>query len=198
MRGELVLREVDASELPVLADVAHHVDQLERDPERLRLLRPVGAVHADAGDPDRSGDVRAVVAQRVEAVVALPLEVDQPAVDEIVERLRRDREAPPRVGERDPHRLVVRRRVQPAVELLQPHALLFRRRLPVRDVVHLAREGVDRGDRAALGLRQDHDPEGKIARPLARDPLDLRVRLLHLHAATPPARAAASKAAAVA
>ena len=65
-RGELVLRKVDASELPVLADVAHDVDQLERDPERLRLLRLVGAVHADAGDPDRSGDMRAVVAERVE------------------------------------------------------------------------------------------------------------------------------------
>ena len=56
-RGELVLREVDPAELPVLADVAHDVDQLQRDPERLRALRLVGAVHADAGDADRAGDV---------------------------------------------------------------------------------------------------------------------------------------------
>ena len=57
MRGELVLREIDPAELPVLADVAHDVDQLQRDPERLGALRLVGAVDADAGDPDGARDV---------------------------------------------------------------------------------------------------------------------------------------------
>ena len=85
MCGELVLRQVDAAELPVLLHVAHHVDQLQRDPERLRDLRLVRAVHADASHADRAGDVRAVVAQVVERVVALALHVHQPAVDEVVQ-----------------------------------------------------------------------------------------------------------------
>ena len=50
-RGQLVLRDVDAAELPVLVDVAHDVDQLQRDPERLRPLRLVGAVHARCTRP---------------------------------------------------------------------------------------------------------------------------------------------------
>src|SRR5581483_3579012 len=104
VRGELVLREVDAAELPVLGDVAHDVDQLERDPERLRALRLVGAVDGHAGDADGAGDAAAVLDEPVEVVVAAPVEVHQPAVDQVVERLRRDREASPRVRERDPHR----------------------------------------------------------------------------------------------
>src|SRR5581483_4085487 len=82
--GELVLREVDAAELPVLAHVAHHVDQLQGDAERLGGLRLVGPVDADAGDADGAGDVRAVVAQLVEGLVALSVEVDQAAVHQVV------------------------------------------------------------------------------------------------------------------
>jgi len=41
---QLVLREIHPAELPVLANVAHDVDQLERDAERLSALRLVGAL----------------------------------------------------------------------------------------------------------------------------------------------------------
>ena len=60
--SELVLRQVDAAEHPVLPHVTNDVDQLQRNSERLGSLHVVGAVHGDAGDPDRARDLRAVAA----------------------------------------------------------------------------------------------------------------------------------------
>src|SRR5436309_10410916 len=74
-RSELVLRQVDAAELPVFAHVANDVDQLQRDPERLGSLDVVGAVDGDARDPNRPRDVRAVAAQLLEVRVPRLVEV---------------------------------------------------------------------------------------------------------------------------
>src|SRR5262249_60391310 len=53
--NELVLRQVDAAEDPVLGDVADDVDQLESDPERLGAMGLVGAVAPHAGSPHPAG-----------------------------------------------------------------------------------------------------------------------------------------------
>ena len=114
-------------------------------------------------------------------VVALPVEIHQPAVDQVVQRLRGDREALPRVGQRDPHRLVARLLVEAPVQLAEPGSLLVGRRVAVGDVVDLAREGVDRRDRAPLRLREHHDPVGEVARAGPGQALDLGVCLLDVH-----------------
>ena len=62
---ELVLRQVDTAELGVLLDVAHDVDQLQCDPERVRALDVVAAVDGDARDADRARHLLAVAAQLV-------------------------------------------------------------------------------------------------------------------------------------
>ena len=89
--GQLVLRQVDAAELPVLAHVSHDVDQLQRHAERRRPLDVVRAVDRDARDPDRAGDAAAVAVELGEVGVAVLLGVLQAAVDEVVERAGRDR-----------------------------------------------------------------------------------------------------------
>src|SRR6059058_1797923 len=104
-RGELVLWEVDAAELPILADVADYVDQLERDAERHRMLCVVRAVHGNAGEPDGACDLLAVAAQLGEVGVGRLLGVLQAAVDERLERLARDAEALARVAQRHEHRI---------------------------------------------------------------------------------------------
>src|SRR5581483_7447106 len=93
-RGELVLRDVDAAEAPVLVDVAHDVDQLQGDAERLRPLRLVGPVDGDAGAAHGPGHAAAVAEQLVEAGVARLLGVLDAAVDQVVQGLRADWEAP--------------------------------------------------------------------------------------------------------
>src|SRR5207247_1841150 len=99
--SELVLRQVDAAEGPVLGDIANDVDQLQGDAERLGPLRLVGSVNRDAGAPDRAGDAHAVSAQLVEIDIARLLRVLDAAVDQRQERVCRDRESLPGVGERD-------------------------------------------------------------------------------------------------
>ena len=179
--AQLVLRQVHAPQLPVLRHVPHDVDQLERDAELLRALRLVGPVDRDAGDADRTRDAAAVAGEFVEVGVALLVEVLQTAVDQVVERPVRDRETLARVGERDEHRPPVRLAVDRRPELLEPPALVLRGAGLVRDVVDLARERIDRREGPALRAGQEHDPEGEVARPLARQPLHLRVRLGRIH-----------------
>src|SRR6266516_2197782 len=178
---ELVLRQVDAAELPVLAHVANDVDQLQRDAERLGALRVLRAVDGDAGDADGAGDVLAVAMQLLEVVVAVALRVHQAAVDEIVQGSGRNRKLGARVRKRDEDRIAGRAVVERRVELLEPGPFLGVRQLAVSDVVNAAREGVDRRDRAPLGPRQHHDPVGEVARLAAGNPFDVRVRLLDLH-----------------
>src|SRR5262249_38182132 len=47
---QLVLREVDAPELPVLVDIADDVDELQRDAERLGMRSVVGAIDRQASE----------------------------------------------------------------------------------------------------------------------------------------------------
>ena len=119
---QLVLREIDAAELPVLVDVADDVDELERDAERLRVRRVVGAVDRQAREADRAGDLLAVAAQLGEVGVRLLLEILEAAVDERRERLARDAEALARVGERDEDR-IRRRSIERRAQLLERDAL---------------------------------------------------------------------------
>ena len=125
---QLVLREIDAAELPVLVDVADDVDELERDPERLAW--PVVRSHKPAGMPtDRAGDLLAVTAQLGEVGVRLLLEILEAALDERRERLARDSETLACVGER--HEDGIRwRGVERGAQLLERDALLLRRQSP--------------------------------------------------------------------
>src|SRR5262245_52403031 len=160
-RDELLLRYVDAPEVPVLADVTHDVDQLERDAERLGPLWLVGAVDRDACDTDGAGDAPAVAQQVGEAAVAPLLRVLMAAVDEIVERPRRNGIPEPSVRKRDEHRSVARFGLDRVPQSGEPPALLLGRELRiVGDIVDLARERIHRRDRAPLGLREEHDPVG--------------------------------------
>ena len=136
---QLVLREIDAAELPVLVDVADDVDELERDSERLRMRRVVGAVHRQAREADRAGDLLAVAAQLGEVGVRLLLEILEAAVDERRERLARDAEALARVGERDEDR-IRRRSIERGAQRLERDALRLRRLRPVGDVVDAPRD----------------------------------------------------------
>src|SRR4051812_24045267 len=98
---QLVLREVDAAELPVLVDVADDVDQLQRDPKRLGVRGVLGAVHRQAREADGPRDLLAVAAQRREVGVRLLLEILEAPLDERRERLTLYAETLARVGERD-------------------------------------------------------------------------------------------------
>ncbi len=84
---QLVLRQVDAAESPVLAYVPHDVDELQRDAERLRALDVLGAVHRDARDTDGAGDLFAIAAEIRKVGVARLLGVLQAAVHERRERV---------------------------------------------------------------------------------------------------------------
>src|SRR5207248_3205477 len=130
-RGQFVLRQVHAAELDVLADVAHDVDQLERDPERLGPLRLVGAVDGRAGDAHGPGDLAAVAGELVEVGIARPGQVLEAAVDEVVQGPGRNRIAGAGVFEGDPERVVAGRRVQSGVKLLEPLALVASGQVPV-------------------------------------------------------------------
>src|SRR6185437_10505280 len=98
---QLVLREVHAAERRVLLHVTHDVDQLQRDPERVRALDVVAAVDGDARDSDGAGDLLAVPAQLVEGRVPLLREILEAAVDERAQRVARDAKALARVRERN-------------------------------------------------------------------------------------------------
>src|SRR5437667_116023 len=96
-RRELVLRQVDAAQAPVLGDVAHDVDQLERHAEGLGPLLVLRPVDGDARDADRAGDAPAVAVQLLEGCVAGLPEILEAAVDQIVEGAVRNRIADARV-----------------------------------------------------------------------------------------------------
>ena len=177
-RRELVLRQVDAAQAPVLGDVAHDVDQLERHAEGLGPLLVLRPVDGDARDADRARDPPAIAVQLVERCVAGLPEILESAVDQVVEGAARNRIADARVRERDQHRASVRARVQRGAQPLEPVALLLRGQVAVGHVVDLPREGVDRRDRTAFRARQHHDPVGEVAGAPPRDPLDLGVCLL--------------------
>ena len=89
---ELVLREVDAPEAPVLGDVAHDVDLLEREPERLGARRGgdrvARLVDGGAREPDGARDAAAVLAELLPAGVPRLLRVHEPARDEVEGALR--------------------------------------------------------------------------------------------------------------
>src|SRR5207244_828271 len=112
-RGELVLGQIHPPELPVLADVADDVDQLERDPERLGPSYVVRSVHRDTRDADGAGDLRAVVPQLFEVRVTRLLQVLEAAGDEGMQRAAGNREALTSIRQRDGHRVVAGRAGEP-------------------------------------------------------------------------------------
>src|SRR6185312_6079161 len=77
---ELVLRQIDAAECTIFVDVAHDVDQLERDPERHRTFDIVRAVDGDTRDADCTSDLLAIAAQVIEGRVPRLLEILQSTV----------------------------------------------------------------------------------------------------------------------
>ena len=87
----------------VLADVAQDVPDLQRDAEVVRERGaggPVGAVEdAEREPPDRARDAAAVELELVERVVPVAAHVGLGAVDEVAERVERDREAAGGVGD---------------------------------------------------------------------------------------------------
>ncbi len=162
-RSELVLGEVDATELPVFADVTNDVDQLQSDPERLGPLDVVGAVDSDARNPDGAGDLRAVTAQLVEVRVARLVEILQAAVHECVQGTVGNGKTAARIGEGNRHR-IASRRGQHCSQLLQLQPLLVHRELAVCNIVDAAGKRVDGSDRPTLLTRQHHDPVSEVAR----------------------------------
>ena len=183
--AQLVLREIHAPERPVLGDVSHDVDLLQREAERLRAgprrLPARRLVHGRARDSDGPCDPPAVLAQLVPGRVAVLVAVHERTVDEVDERLGRNGIAAHRVRERDEDRVAVLRGGKradggpPRLEL-GPGGLLL-----VGEVVDAARKCVERGDRPALRARKDADPPGEVPRGLARDPVRLGVGLLGVH-----------------
>ena len=135
-------------------------------PSVIGALDVVRAVDGDARDADRARDLLAVAAQLVEARVPRLLEILQAAVDERCERVARDAEA--RRARRASATTSRRRRlrVERRAQRFEPDALLRAAQVAVRDVVDLARERVDRSDRAPLLARQHHDPVREVLRPL--------------------------------
>src|SRR5207244_9017101 len=111
VRGQLVLRQVDAAEIPVLPHVPNDVDQLQGYAEGLRALLVFRAVDGDAGHAHGARNQAAVAEQLLEIRVPALLGVLEATVDEVVQGRRRDRVTRTGVGERDEHR-INRRRVE--------------------------------------------------------------------------------------
>ena len=84
--GQLVLRQVDAPQAPVLGDVANDVDQLEGHAQRLGALRLVRPVDGDARDADGAGHPPAVPRELLERRIARLPRVLQATLDQVVER----------------------------------------------------------------------------------------------------------------
>src|SRR5205085_2144328 len=87
--------------------------------ERLGTLRLVGPIDCNAGAPNRAGDARAVAAQLVEICIPRLLRVLDAAVDQRRQRVPRNRESLPGVGEGDERRLFARRGVEPHARRLR-------------------------------------------------------------------------------
>src|SRR6185312_5003266 len=156
--AELVLREIDAPERPVLGHVPHDVDLLEGETERLRAgprrLPARRLVDGGAGDSNGARDAAAVLAQLVPALVPVPVAVHERAVDEVDERLGRDRIAAHRIGESYEDRVAVLeggerlRSGPPGLELGAGRLIL------VGQVVDPACKCVEGGDGPSLRARE--------------------------------------------
>src|SRR5437868_6426783 len=146
---------------------------------------PYTATHATPTAPA----TLAVTVQLAERRIPLLVEILQPALDERMQRRVGNRESGPRIRKRNEHRLIpCNSLLQGFVELLEPDALLRDGEVAVGDIVDAPREGIDRGDRAALLARQHHDPVREIARAPARQALNLRVGGVDAHLTAASAR----------
>ncbi len=166
---EILVRQVHASVLVVLADVAQDIGQLHRDAEvvgQARVLADVAAGEDRQAQPsDRARDVAAVDDELVEGLVPGPAHVELDAVDQQLERLERQREAPTRVGQRRPRPGPLRIRSARCRRSPRGRALgVERGQLGgrgaglVADVVDPPRERVDGAHRLALFARSSRIP----------------------------------------
>ena len=193
---DVVGRQVDASDLPVLDDVAQDVGELQGDAQgvgELRGPRPAGGAEHRQGEPaDRAGHEATVHDQRGEGRVRDTDGVVFAAFDEIVEGVPRHGVVPAGVGERDEHGIVVRgmpaaQGVDVATHHRERRQFLVGRTIAVADVVDPAGERVDRRHRRSLRRWEQADPEGEVLRLGAGDLVAASVRVVASHAATRPA-----------
>jgi hypothetical protein len=136
----------------------------------------VAAEHPEGEPADRPGHAPAVVLQLGEGGVADAADVGRAAVDELAERLDRNRESPGGVGQSEQHQVVVwccasRQRPDPAPDVVEGGKLDRRRQRAVADVVDAARERVDRRQGPPLVRRQQRDPVGEVLGLLPGDAL---------------------------
>ena len=92
---QIFLRQIDAALLQIGLDVANDVGHLQRQAEVEGVLaraRIAAAEHLDAHHADRRRHAAAIADQLIEGVVARAMQIHLDAVDEIVERLARQRE----------------------------------------------------------------------------------------------------------
>ena len=158
--GQILGGQVDPPVLMVLADVAQDVGQLQGYAERVSQAGGLALVVAGAEDAqrqpaDRACHAAAVVVQILERLVVSAADVGHAPVDELAERLHRDREVALGVGQREQHRVVEVGPVEVEDGLaggLQVGDLLLGRQGPVADVVDAPGERVDDGEPAPLGV----------------------------------------------
>ncbi len=192
--GQVFGGQVDPAVLPVLADVAQDVRQLEGDTERvgqfgglgLGVRVVAGAEDAQGQAADRAGHAAAVPEQVIEGLVAGAAHVGDAAVDELAERRHRDGEVPLHVSQGEQHRIV---RGRPGeVEDLLARGLQGGDLLPgwhraVADVVDPPGERVDNSQAAPLIRRQQPDPVREVPGLRPGNPFAFAIRLGQFHAA---------------
>ena len=107
--GEVLLGQVRAAEPQVVSEVAQDVPKLERDAQIVGERRGRGAVgrleHPEGEPADRAGDPAAVHLEVGEGLVRDPLDIRDGTVEQIAERLERDRMPGCRIGDGDEHRV---------------------------------------------------------------------------------------------
>ena len=181
----VLAREVDAPGRGVLADVAQHVGELDRDAQvhgvvaHARAAQPAHAAHEQA---DRRRDAVAVVLELGERLDLGAAQIDLDPREQVEEAVLGQMEAVHRVAERDPDRMARLAAVgvdELLVPALEQHRAVAAQRGIVGDVVDEPAERVDRVQRAALRARE-HPERREEARAAA--PRDLRaVRVGGVH-----------------
>jgi hypothetical protein len=172
---EVVARQVDAPVRHVLGDIPKHVPDLERNTEVVGKHGAAYAVRAvedaERQAADRACDTAAVPLELGERFVRGSMRIHLRAVDQVAERLERDREPRSRIGHRDEHRLdALADPTELAARVLEGRELLVVSEVAVRDVVDLPRECIHGEQRrTAVGRQQPH-PRVEARAGRARNP----------------------------